>query len=857
MPVAAETDEYAKPVSNRLNVTGRAITIDVPLKNDGRSLGDVVIRILPTDEVLVSRGALVDVLGTNLSDQAKDSLQKLSADDGFVRLASLSDAGFDAHFDSATQEVAVGLSVEQRPVGEIAFGQGHSASSRIEAPARFSGYLNIIAGVDYAWDGNSGGGNSDAGNDTAARFEFESVVRTWNTVLETRAAYDGAVDVNVCPIGAICVYDHAAGIKRQTTRLTHDLPDLALRLGAGDLEPLGTGIQRRPELLGLSIEKSGRRLNPGKAHTSLGSGSLRIDRPSDVEVLINGASIQRMQLRPGVYNLRDLPLVTGANNVEFVITDDLGSRSTERFSTYHDQNLLAEGESEWGANGGLPSYLFDQERVYVDDVYVASGFYRYGLTTDVTVEAHAQADNNVVMAGGGVLTQSLFGVFGLQGAASTGDFGTGYATDFNWDLINFSGLLRDRGESFQLHAEYRSTKFHTPGEYLSSISGIIFPEYPYWLRLDASYSTQISDAMTMTLATRYQFADPDRFSYSQHVIERDRYGADITLSRPLSEASSASLTLGWSNESYLQDFNADDGSDPEFRFAVRYNLRTADGTSIYSGYDSLNRQGDVSANRSSGNGVGSWDTTVHAQQDPYNDRVNADGSIGYRGNRAEVRVTHISGFTGLGYGSIDPRFADQRTLLRIGSSIAFADGHVAVGAPVRSGAFAIVYPHESLGSNEIAIGPEDFVRAKTDFLGPALVTDIPSYVPNTMPIEVADLPIGYNLGTGAFDTYAPNKAGYALQVGSGYSVSAYGTLLARTGEPVALQTGIAYPADAPDTKVAVFTNSAGRFGAEGLAPGKWIIEMEGDEGKTSFEINVPIDATGLFKAGTLSPSGAS
>jgi outer membrane usher protein len=102
---------------------------------------------------------------------------------------------------------------------------------------------------------------------------------------------------------------------------------------------------------------------------------------------------------------------------------------------------------------------------------------------------------------------------------------------------------------------------------------------------------------------------------------------------------------------------------------------------------------------------------------------------------------------------------------------------------------------------------------------------------------------------------APYRGGYALEVGSASSVSAYGTLVLADFSPVALITGVAHPADNPLQQVMVFTNKAGRFSAEGLSPGKWVIEMATDGGPTKYEMEVPEGTDGLFQAGMLRPMG--
>lgn len=313
--------------------------------------------------------------------------------------------------------------------------------------------------------------------------------------------------------------------------------------------------------------------------------------------------------------------------------------------------------------------------------------------------------------------------------------------------------------------------------------------------------------------------------------------------------------MGYSNESYLNGASTSSDANPDVRVALRLYVHPDNKTSLAMSYDSLNEQIGMSAYHNEGNGLGRWDTSVDIQQNGLDDKATVSAAAGYYGNRAEGHVTQTSVFDGASPDNFNPRDTNQRTSARVGSSIAFADGHVAIGAPIHGGAFAIVYPHESIANKEIVVGNDGDVRAKADGWGPAVVTNIPVYVPSTIPVDAADLPIGYSLGAGTFDIYAPYRAGFALEVGSAYSVSAYGKLLSASGEPLALLTGVAHPADTPEKQLAVFTNADGKFGLEGLAPGSWIIEMATEEGSTTFVINIPTGTEGLFKAGTLRPSG--
>ena len=117
------------------------------------------------------------------------------------------------------------------------------------------------------------------------------------------------------------------------------------------------GFQRTNDVLGFTLEKSPRKLQPGENIRPIGRSSLRLERPSDVEVIVNGAVVQRLRLRAGTYNLSDLPLGTGANEVQLRVTDDTGAQTTRAYTTFFDANLLGAGKSEWSMSAGVAVVL--------------------------------------------------------------------------------------------------------------------------------------------------------------------------------------------------------------------------------------------------------------------------------------------------------------------------------------------------------------------------------------------------------------------------------------------------------------------------------------------------------------------
>ncbi len=881
LTLARDQPPLSKPVSTQLNQTGRTLTLPMPLKDGEKRLGDVSVRIGVDDSIEVAIADLVERTRSTLDQTTRtriEALNQAGADrreaTRYARLATIAAAGMPITFDPGLQELQIAPAVDQRKTGDISIAPPYAPtlSTAAARPAIWSGYVNVTAGVDYDWGASAGEGAR--GRESGGRLDLESVVRAYDIVFENRALIDGVVDTFVCPVQATCNYAHESGYKRDSSRLVYDVPSSHLRFQAGDTTAIGLPLQRSTETLGLSIEKSARKLAPGDARYASARTSLRIERTSDVDVIVNGVSLQRLTLRPGTYNVRDLPLATGANTVELAITDETGARRVQTFTTFAGADMLEPGAFEWAASAGLQSYLRDNQRRYEDsDGAIATGLARYGLSDIATGEAHLQGDRNGAMGGVGLITETPWGVFTLGGAisfgtvsqvgltggvATAGDSRAGFAADVSYDLVNYRGFLSSTSESFRLAAEYRSPEFFRPGQIASLVSGVFYPEYNYWLRLSASYSLALDWSTSVSLSGRYQFSDEEVARLTPFALAGDRYGADISVSRPISPTVTGSLLVGYSNESFLRyafDDDRDRGGD--FRAAVRFHIRPDDRSTITASYDSLDGLAGVSGYRAGGDGVGRWDATVDVQNFETTERTAASGSVSYTGNRAEVRVSHHSDLSGRETGQSQSRngvsFQQQRSTLRVGSAIAFADGVVAVGPPVRGEAFAIVHPHESLASKTIAAGGFETPRAYADTYGPGLVGDLPAFSPSTIPVDVADLPIGYSLGAAAFDLRAPYKSGYALEVGSGRSVSVYGTLLNGDGTPVELASGFVMSAAGGTERIAVFTNAKGRFGAEGLSPGRWLIEVEGDQGPARYAIEVPDGADGLVRAGELRP----
>ena len=485
--VTEEPVEYAQSISTRLNPSGRTVAYPVPLKDGDYVLGDVVVQITAEDQIQVEKAALLAIAAPSISPAVLEAVSGLNETAGFLPIEALSAIGLNIQFDPGLQELNLALPVEQRRTGDLSLAPdpAHRLSSALAQPEFTSGYVNIIANLDKLWHEAAAARSNFGYNSVGVRLELESALRVGGIVLENRAALEGGADTSICPTDAICSYGHVAGLKRQQTRLIYDLPDHHVRVSAGDIDSIVQPLHWSTEVLGVSIEKTARKLNPVENMASTGSGSFRLERPSAVDVMVNGLVVRRLQLRPGTYNLRDLPLTTGANSIELTITEENGERRTETFSAYSDPGILGIGKNEWTFAAGTPSYLLDNARAY-SDANLASGFIRYGLLERLTGELNFQSDGSIHLAGAGADVLTEIGRFGLHGAASLDPKLSGFAANFNWAISNFQGLSTERNESIFISVEFRDADFQTPGEHLKSADGIHFREFDHWLSLAGS-----------------------------------------------------------------------------------------------------------------------------------------------------------------------------------------------------------------------------------------------------------------------------------------------------------------------------------------------------------------------------------
>ncbi|MFC7379447.1 fimbria/pilus outer membrane usher protein [Brevundimonas sp. GCM10030266] len=783
-------------VEERLNPSGRDIPLGGPLKDGAFILGEISYTLTADDRILIDVDPLLDLLRPVLSPAAWQGLASAVAGRRQIEAGDLTALGFPVAYDPGTFGLQMDINPDARPRTAISIsGSRQRQNAPVIAPANVSAYVTGFLTSDYVHVGD------DVGFGTPSLL-IDSAVRVRGFVLENEAT-----------IGEDFI--------REGTRLVYDDTARTARWTLGDLRPQSRGFSGSSAMAGLSLERVYADLEPQRNIQPRGQRSFTLVRPSTVEVFINGRSVQQTRLNPGSYDVSDFPFAQGSNDVRLVIRDDTGVESVFSFSIFFDRSLLAAGLTEFGVYAGGLTDFGPDGREYTSEA-TASGFFRRGFTDSFTAGANFQASGRGAVVGGETVWASRWGTIGLDLAVSSiEDVGEGYALNIGYERV-FG--IDDPNGSRSLSATFQTTSedFATPGVELAN--------NPFEYEAGFTYSQSIGSTQYVTADVFYSVGRDDN---EDQASLRAGYGW---------RASSKVLLTA---EAVYEDRRGE--SEVGLRVGLTYRLGQY--SSVTGEIDTQRERARLGYQTSRGRGVNSW--SAAANLDTSETATGVNGSFTSILNRAEVGGSHLTSFDSNG-GEI----VDQRTSLRAGASLVYADGRFGVSRPVYD-SFALFDGHKTLKGAQIYVEPRDeYYTARSGMLGGAVTPELSAYSPRTITFDVPDAPTGYDIGSGAVEVMPPYRSGYLITVGSDYFVSASGQLLGADGNPASLKVGMAYEVSQPDRPgVRMFTNTSGRFAVQGLRAGTWRIVV-GTDATETYLIEIPASADGLVRLGAVSPEAA-
>ncbi len=794
--VTGPVAEDVAPETNRLNQSRQDVILVVPVREAG-PLGQAEVRITPDDEVYVSAADIARALSRGASEATVSAVLGQASSDGFVSLDALQAVGVSVTFDRSAIELVVALDADSRMRRTIPLGfETLSDPPLADQSEPFSIALSYQASLDYEHVGADQGLQSPRVNlDLNGRFK--------PFAFENQFSYDGNLDDD--------------RFRRQASRLIFDQPFKSLRWTAGDQVSQPVSFQNSVDVAGFGLSRLTQTYEAGRSLAASTSRSLTLRAPATVEIYVNGLPVRTVQLPAGVYDLTDLPLTAGANAVQIVVQDEAGGRQVINFDFFSDFELLAPGLSEFDFQAGVRAPFIDGVREYGDEP-VATGFYRRGLTEQLTGGLNFQISEIAQQVGAEALWGTPVGLFNFDGSVSNIDgIGSGFAGRVQYRLSQDMSELRGV-RRLDLSVEHRSRNFGS----LEDVS----PVNRFSWVVTARYSQPLRPDIAFNAGADYAVSRDGR---------EDRYGGSAGLSWRYDNRTSINGRL-----SYISDTFGDRDEWSVGVTAVRRFGIAGSASASFETRDDRYQFGIARAPIRPLNDFGYSAQLIRSDGD-----YGVDGSLTWFSNRGDVGVAHQTSFDEGG------DVVSQVSSLRAAGSIAMAGNRVAVGRRVGN-AFAIVEGHPTLEGADVLVGGRftDDVIARTDAFGLALAP-LGAYSRQTVIYDAPDAPAGYDLGSGAVELYPWLHSGYVITVGSAYNVTAVGNLLDADGNPLVLKGGVARSLTDPDAPPQqMFTNRAGRFGVSGLSIGRWRLSMTGG---LDYELEIVSSQGALVQVGVLRP----
>jgi outer membrane usher protein len=303
--------------------------------------------------------------------------------------------------------------------------------------------------------------------------------------------------------------------------------------------------------------------------------------PSTVQAYVNNAIRYSGNVPQGPFDIRQIPVVTGAGEVRFVTTDILGVQRSVTTPYYVSSRILREGLEDFSFETGLVRQDYGINSFSYGNP-LAMGTYRRGLTDALTIELHGEANQDDQVAGAGLVWVAPFvGEFGAHLAASRSPSGDGYLGQASYTRLG-------QWWSISLSYQAATTNFTQIGTELA-IERIVTQAQAFgsvslgrYGSLSASYTElEMGDRTGSRVASlNYDLPLAD-VAYLNAFVLLDRttgmggtsttFGFQLTL--PLGERDSASVSL--SDSDGRLDPRAEFRRDPPFGTGVGYRASLA------------------------------------------------------------------------------------------------------------------------------------------------------------------------------------------------------------------------------------------------------------------------------------------
>ncbi|TMP42896.1 pilus assembly protein PapC [Pseudoalteromonas citrea] len=615
--------------------------------------------------------------------------------------------------------------------------------------------------------------------------------------------------------------NQVSDVYRGDIALFYDKPEAPLRFTLGDTQINSTGHLASAQLGGFSIEKAYARLQPQRRTSPSNSQQFVLPRAANLEIYINDFLISRIRLKAGRYDLSDLPLTSGVNNIQVIATYANGDTEEFYFTTHYNARLLAKGLSDYAFTLGRLSSIEQGDYKYDDDVFV-SGNYEYGLTDRFTLGVNGAAHPTGHVVGSIATINSYVGNLSLrysQSKVNHAQSGNIYSIESEHSIFGHGNF---GSPNLRLGYEVRQDFTNTPWQEFSTISSSkrAFADYSYFLNEHVDFNLSASHDRGR-----------DNITTDNASIELNVRYEDVRVRTGFSHINSTDTRVVSENQFFLN-----------FTWN-HYNRRSNHRARAQ--YSSRDKVASASYAKTNNNFVNDYGYEVRAEKGSDFRQEQLDASYTGAFIRADVSATNYTR---------DQQQADSRSSINISTSLGVADGYFGMGATTTA-PFAVITKHKTLKNADVLVNVDRQGRAQTkttQHMG-ALVELGTGYTSSQLNIDVPEAPLGYDWGPGMYVLVGGAATGHHIQIGSELSYTAIGSLIDDKGMPIAMKRGRVFKKhglnsnDKAESAIAIFTNRTGRFVVEGISVGNYVVEINGMTG----QFNVSDTEQRFIRVGTL------
>ncbi len=792
-------------VFKRSRTTQGVQRLIVPWSIDNQSKGQIFVLFIPssTSGLKIQSAPLLLSLAEIIRPEILEKIQAAVDSEKNISIEALRQNGLEAIFDERRLELFIQIPAAQRKINIYTSQSQDFELANAILPSQFSGYLTISGSEQFV-------SSNIASSEPFRRplnLNFDTAINLNNWVLEGNFSF---------------IERSASEWTRGDFRIVRDDLSNAVRYVAGDLAVPVVGYQTSSPLIGVTVARN-YSLQPYLITRPISQYEFFLENPSRVEVFSNGRLVQTLRLPAGQQDIRNLSLGSGINDVQLVITDDVGRIQRLDFANAIAANLLAPNVQQFAYSLGFPSLVTNQNRNYDWSSPTLIASHRLGISNVLTLGGYLQADRHQQLVGfEGVLATTLGNFAWDMALSNANQVGTGIAARLRYDFLK-TGASNPLEQTFGFTVEHKGVNFVTASSGVNN-----FPLNPSILDLTAYYQQKLFWDISGGLTFRYQFGRDRPNSYQVGLNLGKSFNNGLGMTINLSDSGDgvnpkeqrALISLVWVLPQQRQVIQ----SSAELSSKNSQTLRTNWSASSPNSLEGINI---------------SLATALSPTADDFTGRLSYNG---YRGN---LELSQDALFSRTGQ-------VTNTTRIDFGTSLVFADGYFGISRPV-NGSFVLAVPHPTLQGRVIGINPSAIGgnAAQIDWAGAAVLPNLSPYQVSKLRIDAPSLPVGYDLGANNYNVLPAYKSGTVIRIGTDATIFLRGTLRNAKDEPLSLLTGELISVSDPTwTPLQLFTNRAGKFALTGVKTGRYELRMYADP-PIIFSIDIPQDKVGIYDLGVV------